>query len=191
MEPQPYPHSENTSSGSEVSGGLLWSQEPISYEQRARDLARRIASAFPQQELRQLLLEGLRLHRERGLETFLRTHCRLIYRVVLTRREKAFVRAEMGLWVAPEALEAEVLEAEGEEAADKVREWGDHNSPYHFPSTGCQLCYASLLDVVLRRREAGTNGINLCRRPKQQSLAARYDPLRNPPRLPVLGPSVN
>lgn len=51
------------------------------------------------------------------------------------------MRAETDCWIACEALEAEVLEAEGQEAAAKVRGWAaQHFSRYHFPSTACEEC---------------------------------------------------
>jgi hypothetical protein len=152
-----------------VSSRLLWSHKPVSYrEAHAGDLTRRIREASARRELREFLLEGLRVHRVRKRLAFLRLHRRPIYRILLTPPERAFVREETCRLRPTEFFFRRVRVEEGEEAVKELATWSHHLNPFHFPSSECGECYALLLDVVLRRREAAAAVLNghACRRPR-------------------------
>jgi hypothetical protein len=132
--------------------------EPIGYQAAARAVTRRIGRARSRRELEAALRAGLQIHSERGYRSFVRGHAKLIYRHLLTWRERKEVRAETRGWA--RTIEVLVEAAFGEDGArdarevqKEVQEWADHSHSNHAPLRSCEWCYGDLIEVVLRRRK--------------------------------------
>lgn len=160
----------------------------LTYEARARRIAREVRHARSAATLKRALLKGLEFHaqNERGYHGFVRIHARAIYKLVLTRREKVELRREMlatpvHLKTVTE-LEKELAEFAKEEKAEmgELMEMAEqiliaeHPDDLHMRTLSCASCYSELIENVLYERSNPRHAPR--RRPSQTTRSNRQAP---------------